>query len=140
MAEQTEPRVNKAFVVPDTDRPAIDPGASDVADQSYDRIEELRSADASGSQYQASMAAGREGSLAANPADTSYERIEALRGERAAAGDTTPTQTVDTPPSGRDMMTGTEDPGVIESARLDRWELDQADVAKSTTGEDRSYD
>lgn len=154
MAKPTEQRVNKAFVTPDLDRPAIDPGASDIADQSYDSVEHIRAeralagdatgqdrsydsleasraarvdaGDTSAADYQASVAAGREGSLAATKADadTSYDRIEQLRVDRAGGDE--PTQMIDTPPSGRDLLTGTEDPGVLEGIRLDRWELEQA--------------
>lgn len=38
-----------------------------------------------------------------------------------------PIQMVDTPPSGRDLLTGLEDPGLIEAERLERWEAQQTE-------------
>lgn len=77
MAEPTESRTNKAFIIPeDLERPAIDPAATDA---SYDKVEAIRAA---------RTTAGEEQTV-----DTSYDAVEATRAARTTAGQE---QTADT--------------------------------------------
>ncbi|OLC52141.1 MAG: hypothetical protein AUH85_17730 [Chloroflexi bacterium 13_1_40CM_4_68_4] len=112
MAEPSESRVNKAIIPGDLDRPAIDPGLSDIQeDRRYDAIEDLRAAravseDTTGVHQQSDSGLG-----------THAEKVDDLRNAIGA---------IDADAGGRDLLTSQTDEGLLESRREERWEAEHA--------------